>query len=205
MVTNRNTQLALLVVVVGIAVIAGLLFVASQVFDSRSTNLAFEILKNGRDDQVREITAGRTPIPLISDASLMIIRTRWTQSRLSSTAATIRPTSPDMRFLFVDYEIVNDSDDTLLLEGFVDLFNVVRGTATVVTGKDDEAGQGGTVQLYGVKSDVRAPFEVPPMNTFSGSRFYEVDSRHSNLRFRSELVEIMIRLPVDDDHPLLNQ
>jgi hypothetical protein len=50
MVTNRNTQLALLVAVVGIAVIAGLLFVASQVFDSRSTNLAFEILKNGRDD-----------------------------------------------------------------------------------------------------------------------------------------------------------
>ncbi len=145
MATNRNTQLALLVVVVGIAVIAGLLFVASQVFDSRSTNLAFEILKNGRDDQVREITAGRTPIPLISDASLMIIRTRWTQSRLSSTAATIRPTSPDMRFLFVDYEIVNDS---LLLEGCVDLFNVVRGTAIVATGKDDEAGQGGTVQLY---------------------------------------------------------
>jgi hypothetical protein len=50
-----------------------------------------------------------------------------------------------MRFLFVDYEIVNDS---LLLEGCVDLFNVVRGTAIVATGKDDEAGQGGTVQLY---------------------------------------------------------
>lgn len=201
MIHSRNAQAALLVtfIVVG-AIIVGSVITGLIVGDH--PNLAVEIARGGRADEERTVSTGRTPIPLISDVSLLITQAVWLPTRVTATAATIGTSGPDSRFLIVDYEIVNDSGDSLALEGFVDLFSVARGTFVVANGTDTEIVTGSTRPLYGVESDAQPPLESLAGETYTGSWYFELDSRQPNLNLRSKKLGITLTLPIDINHPL---
>lgn len=201
---SRNAQAALLLTFVGIGALIGLWITTALIFGDHP-NLAVEIARVGRAEEERTVSTGRIPIPLISDVSLLITQAAWLPTRLTATAATIRTSSPESRFLIVDYEIVNDSDDTLLLEGFVNLFRVARGTFVVANGTDTEIVTGSTRSLYGVESDAQPPLESPAGEIYSGSWYFELDSRQPNLNLRSKLLGITLTLPIDINHPLQNR
>lgn len=201
MIHSRNAQAALLVtfIVVGTAIAV---LVATALIFGDHPNLAVEIARSGRAEEERTVSTGRTPIPLISDVSLLITHAAWLPTRLTATAATIGTSSPDTRFLIVDYEIVNDSGDTLSLEGLVDLFSVARGTFVVVNGRDSEIVTGSIRPIYGVETDAQPPLEAPAGEIYAGSWYFELDSRQPNLNLRAELLGITLTLPVDINHPL---
>ena len=207
MVTNRNAQAALLATVIGFAVIGGWLFAASYLFGSGPTNLAEEIMFGPvvGGSQVRDITVNGPPVLLVADVTLVVTGTRWRPTRLSGTGASISPSVPENRFLIVDYQITNGREGTLSMDGLVDLFNIVNGTQTVANGHDSESGRGSTITAYGNEVSVQHPLEVEPAESLNGSWFFELDSRISNLRLRSGIARVALRLPVDQITPWLTE
>lgn len=204
MIHSRNAQTALLVTFVVLGAIIGGWVAAALIFGDHP-NLAVEIARGGRAEEERSVSTGRTPIPLIPDVSLLVTQAVWSPTRLTATAARIGTSSPETRFLIVDYEIVNASGHTLLLEGFVDLFNIARGTFVVANGTDAEIITGSSRSLYEVETDAQPPLEAPAGEIYTGSWYFELDSRQPNLNLRSKLVGMSLSLPIDVNHPLQSQ
>lgn len=96
-----------------------------------NTNIASEIAENGGLQGTGEVAIGASR-PLIPEVLLTIIHVRWSDAVLltrpqsrSYPRRSVGPINPDFRFLVVDYEIDNGSDDWLTRKGLTDLLRVM--------------------------------------------------------------------------------
>jgi hypothetical protein len=200
MVTNRNAKATLLVTFAAVAV----LFVAGWwVLRMPNTNIASEIAKNGGEQGTSEVAVGAS-LPLIPEVQLTIIHVRWSdpvlltksQSR-GNRRLSVGPINPDFRFLVVDYEIDNGSDDWLTRKGFTDLLRVMGSGGPSFQGMDIETISRFGDDTYEVSGD-GLRLKIPPTETHTGTWVFEADSRQPNLRLISDLIGFELPLPVDD-------
>jgi hypothetical protein len=200
MLTNRNAQAALMVTFAAGAVI---FLVAWWALRIPNTNIASEIAENGGLQGTGEVAIGASR-PLIPEVLLTIIHVRWSDAVLltrpqsrSYPRRSVGPINPDFRFLVVDYEIDNGSDDWLTRKGLTDLLRVMGSGGPSFQGMDIETISRFSDGTYEV-SDDGLRVEIPPTETHPGIWVFEADSRQPNLRLTSDLIGFELPLPVHD-------
>ncbi len=192
MVGHRNTRSALLITVIGLTVIVGWFVIASMIFDRGPTNIAEEITLERRSPRLTRIEVG-TPVPLIPDVTLTFTNTRWSSSLTYRHPApgvsgeTTAPSDPDLRFLIVDYQIVNGSDKRLSRNGLVRLVDATGIGIPTAGGMDVEAFRKTRVFSYGASENNNLQ-EIGPAQTYDGIWFFELDSNAGNLKMVSVLL-----------------
>lgn len=192
MVGHRNARLTLLIAVIGLTVIVGWFVIASMIFERGPTNIAEVIALRRQLPRQARIEIG-TRIPLIPDATMTIMDTRWSSSLTyrqptpgGRGMTTIR-SNPDLRFLIVDFQIANGSDKRLSREGLVSLVDVTGIGIPRAGGMDVEAFRKTLRFSYGVWENNNLQ-EIGPAQTFDGTWFFELDSNARNLKLVSTLL-----------------
>lgn len=184
-----------LAILIAVAVIAT---VAALVFDSETRNIAAEIVEDGGGEQTAEIVVG-APLTLIPNVSLTITDVRWSSSLIwrpvteQRSASSTTTSDPENRFLVVDYDIDNGSNDWLARDGLEGLLSVVSADGSTIDATDLE-----TFRLAKFGGSYAGPLlEMPPNLSYKGSWFFELDSQAPDLKLVSESIGFELRLTDD--------
>jgi len=201
MVDHKNVRLTMLFGVIGLTLVVGWFVIASMIFERGPINIADEILLGRQLPRQTRIEVG-TPLPLIPDVTLTIMNTRWSSSLTyrqptpGGRGMTTAPSDPDLRFLIVDYRIVNGSDKKLSRNGLVSMIDVTGIGIPTAGGMDVEAFRKTLVFSYGALGNNNLQ-EIGPAQTYDGTWFFELDSNASNLKLVSTLIGFQFFLPED--------
>jgi hypothetical protein len=202
MIHSRNAQAALLVTFILVAIVAGSLVIASMIFERDPINIADEFPLGRQLPRKTRIEIG-TPVPLIPDVTLTFTNTRWSSSltyRQPSTGGrglTTVPSNPDLRFLIVDFQIMNGSDKRLSRDGLVSMVDVTGIGIPAAGGMDVEAFRKTLVFSYGALKNNNKLQEIGPAQTYDGTWFFELDSNAGNLKLVSTFIGFQFFLPED--------
>ena len=201
MVDHKNVRLTLLIAVIGLTAIVGWFVIASMIFDRGPTNIADEI-PLGRQLPLKTRNEVGTPSPLIPHVTLTIMSTRWSDSLIclqpspGVSGMTTGPSDPDLRFLIVDYRIINGSEDWLSRDGLVSIIDVTSIGIPAAGGMDLEAFRKTRLFSYGALESNKLQ-EIGPAQTYDGTWFFELDSNAGNLKLVSALIGFQFFLPED--------
>jgi hypothetical protein len=208
MLEKNNAYKTILVIVAGVVAIIGWFVLASTIFGDGPTKIASEIARNFEASRVERV-AINTPVPLIPEVSLTITNIQWSSSLIYRPAGngvgagTTSPSNSDHRFLVVDYEISNGSDNFLARDNLGALLHVTGSDDFTINAVDIEILRIDESFTYGSSPSVKL-LKIPPNLTYQGSWFFELDPQTPRLLLTSSLIGFEIVLLEDIHGPLSN-